>query len=85
MLFDKNTPAPVIERNVPIPPPRRGGTASAVYPFKALQPGDSVLYPCTASPDRVKARRAAYRIAEHHEWQITVRSLPEGIRVWRHA
>ena len=72
------------ERNVPIPPPRRGGAVSATYPFKTLQPDESVLYPCRTSPDRAKARKAAYRLAEHHGWEITVRSLPDGIRVWRH-
>lgn len=75
------------ERNIPVPLPRRGGTAnaSAVYPYKSLLPGESVLYPCTASPDRARARRAAYRLAEHRRWKITVRSVPEGIRVWRHS
>jgi hypothetical protein len=66
------------ETHIPIPPARPGK-----YPFPKLQPGESVLYPCTDSADRHKARKAAYRIAEYNGWKITARSMPEGIRVWR--
>lgn len=75
----------LFETNVPIPPARKGGADSLSYPFRQLLPGQSVLYPCTAQSIRHKARRAAYRIAEYYSWKITVRSLPDGIRVWRHA
>lgn len=71
----------LFETNVPIPPVSRGGVS---YPFTKLSPGESVLHPCTAQTDRHKARKAAYRAAEYHGWAITVRSLPEGVRVWRH-
>lgn len=85
MLFDKNTPAPVIERNVPIPPPMYGGATKVQYSFNLLKPGESTMHPCTDIAARSKARKAAYQLAGRLAWQITVRSLPEGIRVWRHA
>ena len=68
------------EKNVPIPAP-----TPAKYPFPDLQPGESVLYPCADNATRAKARKAAYRTAEYHAWNIVVRSLPDGIRVWRNA
>jgi len=72
----------LFETDVPIPAPARGGAAQ--YPFSRLSPGESVSYPCTDSTARRRARKAAYRIAEYYGWEITVRSLPEGVRVWRH-
>jgi hypothetical protein len=54
------------------------------YPFNQLKPGQAVTHACADSRARDRARKAAYRLAEYKGWQITVRSLPEGIRVWRH-
>lgn len=68
------------EQNVPIP-----ASCHGKYPFADLKPGESVLYPCTDSKDRHRARKAAYRTGEYHSWELTVRSLPEGVRVWRIA
>jgi hypothetical protein len=67
----------LFETDIPIP-------AATRYPFAQLTPGQSVLFPCADAPDRRKARKAAYRLAEYHGWKITVRSLPDGVRVWRH-
>lgn len=66
----------MIEQNVPIPP-------RAQYGFAKLQPGDSLLKKCADSKERDKTRKAAYRLANYKNWKIVVRSLPEGIRVWR--
>jgi hypothetical protein len=57
----------------------------ASYPFARLQPGESVMYPCSDSYSRDRARKGAYRVAGYRKWKITVRSLPEGVRVWRHS
>lgn len=70
----------LFETDVPVPPARGG----IQYPFSKLAPGQSVLYPCTDLKDRAKARKAAHRVADYHGWAITVRSLPDGVRVWRH-
>ena len=69
------------EQNVPVPT----APGAPRYPFRHLKVGDSVLYPCAADDAKARARKAAYRIAEHHEWQVVVRKLPEGVRVWRIA
>ena len=66
------------EKHIPIP-------AIGRYPFAKLQPGESVLYPCTDAATRRKARKAAYRVAEYQAWRVVVRSLPDGVRVWREA
>lgn len=73
-----------IERNVPIPAPMRGGVSRAQYPFGQLAVGESVLYPCVETAARAKARKAAYQRAQYLGWKITVRSLVDGVRVWRH-
>lgn len=65
----------MFETNVPIPSARR-------YPFAQLRPGQSVLYPC-APENRRKVGKAAYRVANYHKWELIVRSVPEGVRVWR--
>lgn len=74
----------LFEADVPIPPPQHGGATKARYPFSKLPPGQSVLFPCTDKTARNLARKAAYQVAGRLNWQVTVRSLPEGIRVWRH-
>jgi hypothetical protein len=67
----------MFEKNVPIPIGR-----PTIYPFSGLQIGDSVLYPCELK-EKSNARKAAYRTANYHQWKIIVRSLKDGIRVWR--
>ena len=66
----------MIEQNVPIPP-------RAQYGFEKLRPGDSLLKKCADPKERDKTRKAAYRVADYKNWKIVVRTLPEGIRVWR--
>lgn len=67
----------MFEKNVPIPTAR-----AATYPFAALQIGESVLYPCNLK-EKANVRKAAYRTANYHQWKIIVRSLKDGVRVWR--
>lgn len=66
----------MIEQNVPIPPRTQ-------YGFEKLQPGDSMLKKCADTKEKNLARKAAYRVANYKHWKIVVRSLPEGVRVWR--
>lgn len=77
--FQRHERSIMFETNVPIP---AATYANRKYPFAQLQPGESVLYPC-APDDRRKVGKAAYRVANHHKWQFVVRSVPEGVRVWR--
>tara|TARA_R110000868_G_scaffold256432_2_gene513157 strand:- start:261 stop:491 length:231 start_codon:yes stop_codon:yes gene_type:complete len=72
------------ETNVPIPAPMHGGAQKTHYPFNQLEVGESVLFPCIETTARHKARKAAYQRATYLNWEITVRSMPEGVRVWRH-
>lgn len=67
----------MFEKNVPIPTSR-----ATNYPFAALQIGESVLYPCELK-QKANARKAAYRTANYRQWKIVVRSLKDGVRVWR--
>ena len=76
MLPDNFRGEMMIEQNVPIPP-------RAQYGFAKLQPGESLLKKCADKNERNLARKAAYRVANYKHWKIVVRSLPEGIRVWR--
>lgn len=89
MGYDTHTINPrntimLFETDVPIPPPYHGGHTKTAYPFSRLAPGQSVLWPCTDKKARHLARKAAYQVASRLNWQITVRSLPDGVRVWRH-
>jgi hypothetical protein len=68
-----------IEQNIPVPNAQRAPR----YPFRHLKPGDSVLYACTDAATKQRACKAAYRLAEHHNWEIIARKLSDGVRVWR--
>ncbi len=65
----------MFEKDIPIPP-------AVKYPFAELQVGESVLFKCAAA-DKSKARKGAYRVAQYRHWKIVVRSLADGVRVWR--
>ena len=67
----------MIENNVPAPT-RRG----LKYDFSLLQVGQSAFEECEKS-DRMRVRKAAYRVANYKHWKIIVRSFETGIRMWR--
>ena len=68
-----------LEQNIPVPQSR----GAPLYPFRHLKVGDSVLYECAEAPAKLRACKAAYRLAAHHGWHIIARKLPDGVRVWR--
>ncbi len=68
-----------IEQNIPVPT----APGAPRYPFRHLKPGDSVLYECADAAAKQRACKAAYRLAEHHNWEIIARKLSDGVRVWR--
>jgi hypothetical protein len=76
MLPDNFRGEMMIELNVPIPERKQ-------YGFAKLQVGESLLKKCADTKEKKLARAAAYRVAQHKHWKIVVRSLPEGVRVWR--
>ncbi len=67
----------MFEENIPVPQFVR-----EKYPFAKLQPGQSVLFECAAEKRR-GVGKAAYRVANYRKWKIIVRTMPEGVRVWR--
>lgn len=83
-----------IERGIPLPPRRfTKKEEDVVYPFASLEPNESFLvpYPGVYSVDtREKLRNHIYtslfRFKNETKWstyQISTRSLEDGIRVWR--
>lgn len=84
-----------IEKNVPIPPVKRGRPSS--YGFKDMEVGDSFFVPSRRSAagklekqelTMARISNALARYRKHHpEFNITRRSVTEdgvaGIRVWR--
>lgn len=79
-----------IEKNIPMPKRRSG---NAKYQFGEMEIGDSFYIPSddegwrvTRSGVRVhKVAVAASEYGKHHNKKFTVRSVPEGLRVWRIA
>lgn len=73
-----------IEQNIPIPADR------ATYPFKKMNPGDSVLLEAKPGEDhktlqgRVSANLSLYR-KRHPGVEMISRTVEGGIRVWRTA
>lgn len=67
----------MIETGVPIPEKH-----NFKYPFRQLKPNESVMYLCPQDK-KLLARKGAYRYANHAKWKIVVRTLPDGVRVWR--
>lgn len=63
--------------DIPIPTSR-----ASKYPFADLKAGQSVLFVCTLK-EKANARKAAYRIGQYYHWKYVVRSLKEGVRMWR--
>jgi hypothetical protein len=73
----------VIEKNVPLPknPGRRGGRGGGIYPFDALEVGDSVVI----SGAKINSMmRAASLWAKRRGKRVCTRKISEtSIRVWR--
>ncbi len=78
-----------IDKNVPIPASTAG--RGAIYPFAAMEPGDSFFVPATGEALKKRAAslsRAASMHAKKHEGRkYTTRKVPDegGVRVWRTA
>lgn len=74
----------LIEKNIPIPPDRRGNNKST-YPFNKMDVGDSVFF---ADPIGLKATRAAHGAGPKRKGRkFRSRRLTEndqrGTRIWR--
>lgn len=74
----------VIERGIPLPPPRNPATTVAGF-VRALGPGESVAFPIKS---RAAAIAATYYVRRSfHGRQFVVRTVENGtrVRVWRAA
>jgi len=67
----------IIEKNVPIPAARNG--KPVLYPFKAMQVGDSFFYEGKRSIIAVAASKAGKKLNS----KFLVRAENGGYRVWR--
>jgi hypothetical protein len=69
-----------IEKGVPIPPRRGGG--ESIYPFDAMEVGDSFLV-----PNGTKSTKALHSAAQTAKKRLgrsfAVRAVANGTRVWR--
>jgi hypothetical protein len=79
-----------IDKDVPIPP-RRRLTAAGSEEFNALEVGDSFAIPVpkeycakpTVWAGTNRLRNAAYNYTKRTGRKLTVRCLPNEIRIWR--
>ena len=67
-----------ITKGLPIPKISAG--RPAIYPFAALEVGDSFS---AGNEEAGKVRRAASAFSRNHKVRFTVRKEGEGVRCWR--
>jgi hypothetical protein len=84
------TGAWLIDKDIPIPPPRSGIPHFIRYPFASMEVGDShlELVGDDYAPDvRSRLCSAAYafrhRRPEHSTWVFSTRTSDQGVRIWR--
>jgi hypothetical protein len=70
-----------IEKNVPVPPPRRV-PGQYKYPFRELEVGDSFFVP-EAVADINKVQASAGEARRKTKWRFSVRRVEGGCRAWR--
>jgi hypothetical protein len=83
----------MIEKDIPAPPPGRGRSASASFPFAQMTDvGDSFLVETDASAEADTANKLLVRrVRQAALWanrkykpaKFTVRKVEGGVRVWR--
>ena len=79
---------PIIERNIPAPPPKcgRGAKAETTNLLEAMIVGDSVWFP---QPEAIKRRVVASKIGKRDGKTFIGRKMPkdgrDGLRIWRTA
>jgi len=71
-----------IEKNVPIPA-RRGRKSK--YPVANLKKGESFLVPNETFNKTQSVVSTLYAAAKRNGVKVSVRVMPEGVRVWRTA
>lgn len=79
-----------IEKGIALPPARKGRSESAEYPFEKMKVGDSFLVPVhgkTAAKNLTARRKLVARrifcARRSLGFHFSLRTVKEGIRVWR--
>lgn len=76
-----------IQANIPIPPRKASGRRKK-YPFQQMEVGTSFLVPkkdTNGDLERLKSRMvsASSMASKAFGFKFTLRTLPEGVRIWR--
>lgn len=66
-----------LDKDIPIPLSREERVSGVYRTMKTMEVGDSFLLPNNVN------RNSSYVIAKYFGIKVTVRSTPEGVRVWR--
>ena len=71
-----------VEKNIPVPPSKRGRKTVSKYPWDKLQPGDSFLM---RGKPFISARTHASKVGKTRGWKMVTRwdDIAESARVWR--
>ena len=75
-----------IEKNIPLPPPRKGGhngRSYAKYPWDKMEIGDSFMFPVGATKSAHTS--VCFRNKFHAHTKFIARRVEAGIRCWRIA
>lgn len=72
-----------IDRNIPLPDPKRGGKRASKYPWADMKIGESFRFPDTVK--KTTAASLTYSAGKTHQRKFSLRALDDGIRVWRTA
>ena len=80
MRYKRFKIAPEIDRSVP-PPPAHAPRVSRLYPFDAMQPGESLFIDDMRQANSMVA--AMHHHARKHGWQVATRLEGNGRRAWR--
>jgi len=70
-----------IEKNVPMPKRKLGNPRTSRYPWDTMEVGDSFVFPNKVK--RTTAMSLSYRTGKITGKRFAIRSVNEGIRVWR--
>lgn len=70
-----------IEKNVPLPKRKLGNPRASRYPWDSMEVGDSFVFPTKVK--RTTAMSLSYRTGKITGKRFAIRSVNEGIRVWR--
>lgn len=69
-----------IEKGIPIPTQGRG--RPSVFPFEAMEVGDSIFVPVKTDKEKARAIGRTAMYARKHGVKFKTRTVEGGIRIW---